>query len=121
MFHDRCAVPQPPDAEQKSFGVVINALRGLVHVGMETSVRKLHLLGFVYVRNDGGRYAESPQPHRQGLSLVHRLRLKRLRRRRTPGRQTTHLWRLTCRPRSAHPGSKRAGDLSELLKGRTKT
>ena len=54
MFHDRCAVPQPPDAEQKSFGVVINELRGLFHVGMDTAVTKLSRLGFVHVRNDGG-------------------------------------------------------------------
>ena len=118
---DRSAVLEPPDVEQKSFGLVNNELRGLVHVGMDTAVRKLRLLGLVYLRNDGGRYAERPKPHHQSLSLVHRPRLKRLRLRQTSGCQTTHRWRLTCRPRSACPRGKRARDLSGLRKGRTKT
>jgi hypothetical protein len=58
---DRSAVLEPPDVEQKSFGLVNNELRGLVHVGMDTAVRKLRLIGLVYLRNDGGRYAERPQ------------------------------------------------------------
>jgi hypothetical protein len=39
---------------RRSFGLVINELRGLIHVGMDTAVTKLHLLGFIQVRNDGG-------------------------------------------------------------------
>ncbi len=51
---DRSAVLEPPDVEQKSFVLVNTELRGLDHVGMDTAVTKLRLLGFGYVRNDGG-------------------------------------------------------------------
>jgi hypothetical protein len=54
MPHDHCAAFELSDVEQKAFGLVINELRGLIHVGMDTEVTKLHLLGLVQVRNEGG-------------------------------------------------------------------